>query len=168
MGLKNNSVYLESNDEKWHNLFIKEKNILINIFNEDNYAIEHVGSTSIKGLLAKPIIDIVIGIDLFANFKKYLKDLEKIYTIKNNIDKKEILLIKENKKETFCLIHVLEQNDDRYKNMIKFRNILNSNPKILKEYEKLKQDLAEKYPNDRQEYTKSKNEFIQSILKNTN
>lgn len=52
--------------------------------------------------------------------------------------------------------------------MINFRNILNNNTNILKEYEKLKKDLSKKYNNNRIMYTKSKNYFINNILKSTN
>ena len=162
--MNKNSVHLESNYEEWNKLFVKEKDILKNIFNNDNYIIEHVGSTSIKGLLAKPIIDIAIGVDSFESFNKYLPELEIHYTIKHNVDKEEILLIKENESKTECLIHVLNSNGERFKNMILFRNILNSNNKVLKEYEQLKIELAKKYHDNRQKYTKAKNEFIQRII----
>lgn len=164
MGLKNNTVYLENNYTLWKKLFQEEKEKLNNIFKEDNYTIEHVGSTSIKGLSAKPIVDIAIEVNNLNNFKKYETNLEKIYTIKENTENKEILLIKENEIETFFLIHVLEKNSERYKNMIKFRNILNTNTHILKKYEKLKKNLSEKYPNNRKKYTELKNDFIKEIL----
>ena len=168
MGLKNNTVHLESNYKLWIKMFEEEKEILNKIFTQDNFSIEHVGSTSIKDLKAKPIVDIAIGINNLKDFIKYEKNLEKIYTIKKNENNKEILLIKENEIETFFLIHVLKKNSERYKNMIKFRNILNNNTHILKEYENLKKKLSEKYPNNRKEYTKLKNTFIQTILKNNN
>ena len=168
MGLKNNTVHLENNYSLWKKMFNEEKETLNKIFTQDNFSIEHVGSTSVKDLSAKPIVDIAVGIKNFKDLQKYEKKLEKTYTIKKNNEKKEILLIKENKIETFFLIHVLEKNSERYKNMINFRNILNDNHQILKEYEKLKQNLSKKYQNDRTTYTKLKNDFIKNILKNTN
>ena len=57
-------------------------------------------------------------------------------------------------------------SSDRYKNVIKFRDTLINNPKVLKEYEDLKTMLAKKYSNDRKSYTASKNEFITKVLKN--
>ena len=168
MGLKNNTVQLESNYKIWKKMFEEEKKKLKKIFTQNNFSIEHVGSTSVKNLSAKPIIDIAIGINDFKNFLKYETILEKIYTIKKNENNNEILLIKENKIETFFLIHVLEKDSERYKNIIKFRDILNNNTTILKEYEKLKKNLSKKYKNDRIMYTKSKNNFINNILKSTN
>lgn len=63
-------------------MFEEEKEILNKIFTQDNFSIEHVGSTSIKSLSAKPIVDIAIGINDFKDFIKYETTLEKIYTIK--------------------------------------------------------------------------------------
>ena len=166
MGLLNETVKLEKNYDTWKIMFENEKNNLNNIFNKDTFIIEHVGSTAVKGLSAKPIIDIAIGLNRMEDIKKYLKKLEYIYTIKENFDKNEILLIKENENETFFLIHILNINDKRFQNMIKFRDILNNNHDILKEYEKLKQELAKKYPNNRKIYTKSKNDYIENILIN--
>ena len=168
MGLVNGTVKLESKYDTWKSMFEEEKNILNNIFDEDVFKIEHVGSTAVKGLSAKPIVDIAIGVNSFAEIDKYMTKLSEYYTIKENLDYNEILLIKENEKETFCLIHVLLINDIRYKNMIRFRDILINNNDILKEYKELKEKLANEYSNDRKAYTKSKNDYIEKILKTTN
>lgn len=168
MGLTNNTVKLEKNYEKWKKMFEEEKNNLNKIFDDNSFKIEHVGSTAVNGLLAKPIVDIAIGLDSFEDIKIYENKLKEIYTFKENFKKNEILLIKENKTETFFLIHILLVNDKRYQDMIKFRNILNNNKEILKEYEDLKIMLSKKYANDRKMYTQSKNKFITNILKNTN
>ena len=166
MGLINNTVSLEKNYELFKSLFEKEKAYLENIFKENTFKIEHVGSTAVKNLLSKPVVDIAIGVDDLNSFKKYYSLLNKRYTITENREKEEILLVKENEKETFCLIHVLDIKSNRYTNMIKFRDILINNLEILKKYENLKIDLAKKYKNDRKKYTKSKNEFINEVLKN--
>ena len=166
MGLINNTVSLEKNYELFKSLFEKEKAYLENIFKENRFKIEHVGSTAVKNLLSKPVVDIAIGADDLNSFKKYYSLLNKRYTITEQKEKEEILLVKENEKETFCLIHILDIKSNRYTNMIKFRDILINNVDILKKYENLKIDLAKKYKDDRKNYTKSKNEFINEVLKN--
>jgi GrpB-like predicted nucleotidyltransferase (UPF0157 family) len=168
MGLINNQVYLENNHKLWKAMFLDEKEKLIKLFDKDSFEIEHVGSTAIDKLSAKPIVDIAVGIPSFDIFQKYLNELSKIYLVKENYDKDEILLVKEKGNKTLFLIHVIPVNSNRYKNMITFRDILKSNPDVLKKYELLKIDLANKYPNDREMYTKSKNDFINEVLKNTN
>lgn len=165
MGLINNTVSLENNYELYKKIFKEEKAYLESVFKENRFKIEHVGSTAVKNLLSKPVVDIAIGVDNLNSFKKYYSLLNKRYTITENREKEEILLIKENEKETFCLIHVLDIKSNRYTNMIKFRDILINNLDILKKYENLKIDLAKKYKDDRKNYTKSKNEFINKVLK---
>lgn len=166
MGLINNTVSLENNYELYKKIFKEEKAYLESVFKENRFKIEHVGSTAVKNLLSKPVVDIAIGVDDLNSFKKYYSLLNKRYTITENREKEEILLVKENEKETFCLIHVLDIKSNRYTNMIKFRDILINNLDILKKYENLKIDLAKKYKDDRKNYTKSKNEFINKVLKN--
>ncbi len=162
MGLTNGKVDLDNNYILWKEMFDNEKKILSNIF--PNSVIEHVGSTAVKGLLAKPIIDIAVGLNSL-NIDNVIDKLND-YEIKYNSD--EILLIKEENNETNYLIHVLDINSDRYKNMIRFRDILINNSKIRKEYEELKINLKNKYSNDRIMYTKSKEDFIKRILYENN
>jgi GrpB-like predicted nucleotidyltransferase (UPF0157 family) len=147
-------------------MYEEEKEVLINIFKDENFIYEHVGSTSIKGLAAKPIVDIAIGVSNLDQIDKYVDTLKSMYTVKYNNDSDEILLIKENDVETFFLIHILEKNSKRYLNLIKFRDILNKNPDIVKEYENLKLGLLKKYADNRKLYTQSKNDFIQGVLNN--
>lgn len=166
MGLINGKVYLENNYELWKKMYEDEKEILINIFKDERFIYEHVGSTSIKGLAAKPIVDIAVGVSNLDQLDKYVDTLESMYTVKYNNDSDEILLIKENGVETFFLIHILKKNSKRYINLIKFRDILNKNPDIVKEYENLKLGLLQKYADNRKLYTQSKNDFIQDVLNN--
>lgn len=166
MGLINGTVILENKYNIWKTMFEDEKDNLIKIFNQDTFQIEHVGSTAVKGLSAKPIVDIAIGVASFSDIDKYMNVLETIYTVK--ISNEEILLIKENQEETFFLIHILIINNKRYNDMIKFRDILINNSNVLKEYEQLKIELSKKYSNDRKMYTKSKNNYIHEILENIN
>ena len=167
MGLINGTVVLENDYDTWKIMFNNEKEFLEKLFKDDSFVIEHVGSTAVKGLAAKPIVDIAVGINSFNELNKYRSTLNNYYTIKDNLEYNEILLIKENDNETFFLIHVMLLNDNRFQNMIRFRDILINNNDILKEYELLKQALSKKYDNDRKMYTKSKTDFIEKVLKTT-
>ena len=76
MGLINGTVSLENNYELWKKMFLEEKKYLESIFTKDNFTIEHVGSTAIKGLSSKPIIDIAIGVDSLNSITKYFIGIE--------------------------------------------------------------------------------------------
>ena len=71
MGLKVGTVTLEEYNSNWNKMFEEEKENLKKIFNDLAIEIEHIGSTSVEGLSAKPIIDIAIGV-------KDLNDFESI------------------------------------------------------------------------------------------
>lgn len=62
MGLKAGTVRLEEYDNKWADMFAEEKVNLQKVFGEIAICIEHIGSTSVEGLSAKPIIDIAVGL----------------------------------------------------------------------------------------------------------
>lgn len=63
-----------------------------------------------------------------------------------------------------CFIHIIEDKSKRYENFIYFKKYLESHPEKIDEYKKLKEELSEKYSNDRKSYTASKNDFIQNII----
>lgn len=85
IGLSKNNVHLYPYSEEWTTLFEKEKINLYNCIGDYVVDIQHVGSTSIKGMHSKPIIDIVVGLKDFNdgfkiaayNFKKLLAQLLK-------------------------------------------------------------------------------------------
>jgi GrpB-like predicted nucleotidyltransferase (UPF0157 family) len=165
MGLKVGTVKLEKYNPEWKKMFEEEKNNLKEKFGNTALSIEHIGSTSIEGLSSKPIIDIAVGINNLEEFNK-VKDkfLLEPYSVKEDSDPGEILIRKGLEDNRTHFIHVMEIDSDRYNNSIRFRDYLRNHKEALKEYEELKTILAEKYADDRKSYTKSKNEFIKSIL----
>lgn len=166
MGLKVGTVRLENYNPEWKNSFEVEKNNLIKIFKEIALKIEHVGSTSIEGLSAKPIIDMMVIIKSFSDFENVRNYFEKEpYSIKLDSPEDEILIRKGDESNRTHFIHVVELGSDRQINTLLFRDYLRENKDALLEYEKLKKELAIKYADDRKMYTASKNDFIQGILK---
>ena len=165
MGLKVGTVKLEPHNLKWKEMFEEEKKFLEKIFKNLAVEIEHVGSTSIDGLCAKPIIDIAVAVGKLSDFEIIRVCFEKEpYSIKSDSLCDEILIRKGPEENRTHFIHVMEAEGQRYKNTILFRDYLKSHVEYLKEYENLKMALAEKYVNDRKMYTDSKNEFIQKVI----
>lgn len=165
MGLKVGTVKLEKYNPNWINEFNKEKEILSKIFENIAIKIEHVGSTSIKGLSAKPIIDIAIAVNKLADFKQVKSYFEKEpYSIKEDSVEDEILVRKGSSDNRTHFIHIMELNSKRYQDTIIFRDYLRNNINTLKEYENLKKELAAKYSDNRKMYTASKNDFIQKVI----
>ncbi len=168
MGLKVGEVKLEKWNPHWRNDFETEKRILLKIFGSIALDIQHIGSTSVEYLDAKPIIDIAVGIDKLETFDTIRQIIDKLsnYSIKQNNAPDEILIRKGPETNRTHFIHVMAQDSQRMKNSLKFRDILRSNPQLREQYSELKYDLASKFPHNRKAYTASKSKFITKVLIN--
>ena len=166
MGLKVGTVILEVYNSNWKKMFEEEKENLKNIFKDLAIEIEHIGSTSIEGLSAKPIIDVAVGVKTLKDFENIKDYFEEPYSVKEDSVSDEILIRRRIGEDvTTHLIHVMEVEGKRYQDIIKFRNYIRKHKDVLIGYEKLKKELAEKYADNRKMYTSSKNDFIQNIIK---
>lgn len=168
MGLKVGEVKLEKWNPKWRENFEIERQNLRDIFGKVALSIQHVGSTSVEGLSAKPIIDIAVGLENLADFELVRERFSQlsVYSIKKENAPGEILIRKGPEEDRAAFIHVMERNGDRMQQTIRFWDILNNDSKTRREYEKSKVDLAKKFPHDRKSYSAAKNDFIQSALGN--
>ncbi len=132
--------------------------------------IQHVGSTAIPGMLAKPIIDIQIAVDALSVFKAIaidiLKSHEYVYWAENP-DPTRLFFVKGmppyGTKRTHH-IHIVEPNSPHWINKINVRDYLILHPETAREYAELKINLAKKYKYDREQYTEAKSEFVNKVL----
>ena len=122
MGLRMGEVRLEKSNKEWKGSFEIEKENLEKIFKGIALKIEHVGSTSIEGISAKPIIDIAVAVKKLNDFEKVRDEFYNIkdYSIKEDSPSDEILVRKGNPEEITHFIHIMEYNSERYKNQIGF------------------------------------------------
>jgi GrpB-like predicted nucleotidyltransferase (UPF0157 family) len=178
LGLKKGFVKVKKYNPEWKEEFNKEKKNLKKIFGDVAISIEHIGSTSVVGLSAKPIIDIAIGVDSLKYIDKIKDKILKFshYSIKENNVEGEILMrrgvpikLGEDKPNFVThFIHIMEIGGRKYKETLVYRDYLRKNIEAVKEYNNLKQKLAIKYQNERKNYTKAKDKFIKSILSKCN
>ena len=130
--------------------------------------IEHVGSTAIKGIKAKPILDLMVGVKMFGEPKEYSSDLEKLdYIFRNDFRENQghILFVKGPEENRTHYLKVCAFNSDFWKEHVIFRDFLNANPQYANEYENLKETLLEEHSRDRVPYTAGKKVFVEKILK---
>ncbi|HSW93019.1 MAG TPA: GrpB family protein [Gammaproteobacteria bacterium] len=133
--------------------------------------IQHVGSTAIPGMAAKPIIDIQIAVLSLEEIKKIaileLKKLDYEYWYENP-DSERMFFVKGmppfGEKRTHH-VHIVEQTSRHWIDKIVFRDYLIQHPEVAYEYQKLKIMLAEQYIYDREKYTNEKSEFIKKVLR---
>ena len=166
MGLDKNKVRLEPHDPEWAKMYETEAKELKHIFGNLAIDINHVGSTSIPNICAKPIIDIQVSLRSLADFEQVRHLFEQApYSVKPDPVPDEQLIRKGEETNRLFLIHVVEKGSERYINTLLFRDYLLSHPETAKAYEALKIELATKYANDRPSYTAAKSDFIQNIIK---
>lgn len=167
-GLTRNKVALSPYSASWPIIFQQEKETLIKLLGKENFIdIQHVGSTAIPFIDAKPIIDIAIAVNSFEKSKILIKpmtDTGYTYRGENGIPRRHFFVKFAENKSLFH-VHMNEQTSKDWINQIYFRDYLLSHKEKALEYQSLKRVLSDKYPDDRISYTQGKNEFIESILK---
>ncbi|SFG33100.1 GrpB domain, predicted nucleotidyltransferase, UPF0157 family [Halobacillus alkaliphilus] len=159
------TVSLSSYHPEWPVLFEREQRLIAEILGENVLGIEHIGSTAIPGLQAKPIIDIMAGVRSLASYDSYIPHLSTIgymYVPKPELVDRRFFK-KEKEAQTFHL-HLCEFGEKEWEEKLLFRNYLRQHSKAVEEYNSLKLRLANRYSNDRPAYTKSKGAFISSII----
>ena len=166
LGLHKDSVAVCPYTKEWADEYQKEEKILKENLQNINCKIEHVGSTSIPGLSAKPIIDIAIGTNTTEEIFEVGKVLENAgYDMLDEFEKKgEILARKGTPECRTHYIHIQKIGSTYWNDFVYFKKYMLEHPDAVKEYENLKCELSVKFANDRKSYTKSKHEFISGIL----
>ena len=175
IGLKRGTVKLCEHEKEWEteaqHTISRLKAILGDVIRD----IQHVGSTSIPAIKAKPIIDIAVAVDCFDDilaFEKELQDAGFYYRPKSELGEQLLFASGSYYDGTGNLqthfIHVVHTNSMDWIHYINFRDYLNSHPSAAKAYEALKVALARQAPIDRgrEKYTEGKRDFITDILRN--
>jgi GrpB-like predicted nucleotidyltransferase (UPF0157 family) len=164
VGLKRGTVMVVKHDPSWADEFRKERSRIIKTCGLAVVSVEHVGSTSVPGLAAKPIIDIAVGVKRLKDAKMLIKPLRKIGFNFYRISRYEIFLAKGPDTLRTHYIHVVRYKGAKWKIDIGIRNYLRKHPKEVAKYAKLKRELANMYANDRYTYTAKKDAFIKSLI----
>jgi GrpB-like predicted nucleotidyltransferase (UPF0157 family) len=164
LGLNANLVRLEKSDSAWPARFQDESTRLRRHLRDWVTQIEHIGSTAVPGLDAKPIIDIAITTPSLQN----LPQIEAAMTAAGYVCKGEFGLPG---RQFFTRgdpvefhTHIVESGSQHWTQWIRFRDALRRDAEILNRYRELKHDLAVRFSSDRPSYTAAKTEFIAKIL----
>lgn len=132
-------------------------------------SVEHIGSTSISNLSAKPIIDLMAEIE---SFEKIAMISEKLsgndwHYVDPDLDNRPwrrfFVKVKDNKRVAH--LHLVVEGNKRWEEQLLFRDRLRKNPHLVAEYELLKQKLSLEFKHDREIYTKEKTSFINHVRK---
>ena len=168
VGLKRGHLEIMDYRDDYSKIYENEKDELLKIYKDKISFIDHVGSTSIKNIKSKPIIDILIQTDDLDDFINYTESKVEgeTYTVKKEPTMGgDYLIRKEEDGKVKAFIHVYKTGDMNGITSIMFRDYLNSHEDEKKHYEELKIELYEKYKNDRKQYTLGKDKYIKGIIK---
>lgn len=169
LGLKRNQVKLSQYSNEWEQEFIIIKQELLNVFPLLQDRIEHIGSTAIKGMTAKPILDLAVGVDDINKVDNtVLKAFKTAGFLRLRVVRpNEIVLAKftdETYEEKTHYLHVVDYNEDLWKNFLFFRDYLNANKTARDNYINLKNEFIQNYPDAGvEQYTDFKVQFVNEI-----
>lgn len=154
--------------EYWPAIFKLEKARLLAALPEITPAIEHIGSTAVANLAAKPIIDIMLGLmPCDVTLMEVVQMLESAGYEWHG--EKGVLgrnFFTRGEPRVFHL-HLVEQHGPIWNNHLLFRTSLCVNPLLAADYATLKAELAARFPDDRESYTQGKSMFIEQALELT-
>lgn len=154
-------ILLEEHNSEWGKNYLKEKEFLQSIFKDKIIRINHIGSSSVPGLIAKPTVDILLEVKDDININTETEKMKDEGYIVNTPEGDIIMYIKGYTPQGFrgqaVHIHVRYSGDwgELY-----FRDYLFDNLDIALEYAKLKLKLQELFSHDRDGYTAAKGPFI--------
>ena len=160
----NATIDLFEYDSNWPILFQKEKAQLESILGGRALTIEHVGSTSVPGLIAKPIIDMLLVVQNSAEESSYVPDLEAAgYILRiREPDWFEHRLFKG--PDTSINLHTFSKGSSEIDKMLLFRDYLRSHPDERDLYANTKRKLAKRTWKYIQHYADAKTEVVESII----
>lgn len=167
LGLKKDKVKLEVHQEAWDVEGAAACKKIKCILGDDIVDVQHIGSTSIRWICAKPIIDIVVAVRDFQDIMKRNDELAENGIVYRRQDVPGQHLYRCGDLENDIVthfIHVVIAGSQAWHDYIDLRDYLNSNPEDARAYEHLKKDLCARYPDDRNSYVKGKEEIIDEIL----
>lgn len=166
LGLACNKVALVPYTFEWREVFQKEKQCLQRALEPYVWDVEHIGSTAIPGIVAKPIVDILVLLYRASDIdrcKPLLDDLGYMYKGEQEVPGWHFFCKRERTNVTHHL-HVFPRDNTNWPRYLLFRDYLCDHSSVAMAYVALKKRLAEQYMDDRAAYTAGKSAFIQSVV----
>jgi GrpB-like predicted nucleotidyltransferase (UPF0157 family) len=160
-------IQIETYNPAWPPAFLAERELLFPILVRWLAGpIEHIGSTAVPGLAAKPIIDIMAPVEDLESSRPALAELEKIgYCYAPYKASVMHWLCKPCPEVRTHHLHLVAFGSELWTKRLAFRNLLAGNPAVARDYVALKFRLAAAHRDDRERYTEGKGQFIETALR---
>ncbi|MFE5322199.1 GrpB family protein [Paenibacillus sp. NPDC056579] len=164
LGLPKGEVFLVPWCEEWEREFISERESILAAAGQYILDVHHIGSTAVKHLSAKPIIDIAIEINEFQDGTKCAAPLEKLgYAYKGTDVLPDRHYFNKGEPRTHQ-IHMYRRGSNYLLEQLAFRDYLRGNEAARMQYEQLKKQLSAAHKGDKHNYADSKTDFVKTIL----
>ncbi len=153
-----------SYNKNYPELFEKEKDKILAVI--PDCEVYHIGSTAVRGLDGKGIIDIMVAIENWDKTKKIVSRLKDLGYL--HIHPKENERIFLSKDRSLSLdnihIHIVKKHSKQYKELLAFRDYLRTNKEEAERYSRLKSEWLKESGDERDKYRKLKSEYIEKVL----
>jgi GrpB-like predicted nucleotidyltransferase (UPF0157 family) len=170
IGLRRHTVRLVEHEPGWATLFAIEAELIQRCLGDLAVGIEHVGSTAVPGLVAKPILDIAIAAATSDQVPLVVERLRNAGYLDRGSSGSGggHLLVKEAAADVRTVhAHVVDVGDAQWADYLKFRDELRTTTTTRQAYAELKKTLADAFRDSRRAYTAGKEAFIQRVLEQT-
>ncbi len=164
------AVRVDEYDPDWPGRFAEEAAVLRCALGAHALAIEHIGSTAVPGLPAKPIIDILVSVAGYREFPAMVRAIEAVgyrYTPESEADDPGRRVFRKGPEDLRLMrthhLHVTQADSHYRRRIIGFRDHLRAHPADAAAYVELKRQLAERFADAPRAYTAGKHEFVAGI-----
>jgi GrpB-like predicted nucleotidyltransferase (UPF0157 family) len=166
LGLKHNTNILVDYDPEWPAEFAHERDRIAGAIGHIAKGIEHYGSTSVPGLRAKPILDIIVALDPLSDWEACHDPLLALgydYAAHVNLPGHRIFGRGRDLTERTHLVHLVELGGYSWVSNLALRDALRNDPDLRQEYTALKEQAVTDAPDSRARYNQLKSHFIETV-----
>ena len=166
LGAADDKVELVEYRDEWPSAFKTASRRILEACKDAVVHVEHIGSTAIPGLIAKPILDVLLGLNLTKDERivEPMMNLGYEFLGEYGIPGRSYFVLRSSGRE---IVHAyaFAIADDAWTRHLFFLDYLRQDPEAQRQYATLKRELAEQFPHERDAYTGAKTDFIRSIEK---
>lgn len=167
LGLRRGTVTLSEFDPQWREAFEQYATAIRARTGLPEARVQHVGSTAVEGVPAKPILDVAIGADSPEDIERLASDLVGLGYIDRGFGdgSNGRLLVREVAPEVRIIhVHIVAYQSADWDDYVVFRDALRNDPVLRERYDEVKRALAKRFALDRRSYTKAKASFIGQVI----
>jgi GrpB-like predicted nucleotidyltransferase (UPF0157 family) len=167
LGLNRSEVVVVPYDARWPSLFEEARAELKSVLGPRVLGIHHVGSTSVVGLCAKPILDLLVSVPDLDDARELVPELASLgygFRPQEEIPDRHYFRRPPGGDLRTHHLSLAEPDSRHHKVTIAFRDALRRDPKLASSYADLKLRLAERFPHDRPAYIEGKSDFVHEVL----